>query len=452
MRLLITTWGSRGDFQPYLALARGFQQADHKVKLAAPAVPEFSEAARRNGVDFIPLGPPMRAEAVHEAAERAFEIGDPLAQFRLITDELLLPNLKAMYCDIIGLKDWPELILSHFLQPAGRMSAERLRLPFVSGTLVPLQLPSIHSPPRKLPNLGSWSNRLLWKLAISGMNASWAGGINRVRGEVGLPPAKNLAGEDFYSPTLNLVGASQHVTPHAPDWDQWHHLTGYWFLEEMEWSPQPEVAEFFAQGPKPLVIGFGSMANTRSHRLTEIIVEAVKRSGVRAVIDPGWSDVGRGQLPDSVIRAEGVPHSWSFPRAAAVVHHGGAGTTAAAFKAGVPSVIVPHIFDQEYWAERAFQMGVAPRPIPRKSLDAKRLAEAMKTATADPDMHAQAEALAAKIRNERGVETAVNLVESYWSAGKITRLGPGFRGRPQRDPAAQSEPQVVVPDSQSPKD
>ncbi|MGH2458528.1 MAG: nucleotide disphospho-sugar-binding domain-containing protein [Chloroflexota bacterium] len=433
MRVAITTWGSRGDVQPYLALAKEFSRAGHEVKLGAPRVAEFAAMASDHAVPFVPLGPTLGDDAMLDAARRAFQIRDPLRQIRIILDELMLPALEQMYEECRELGQWADVIVSHCLQPAGRMAAERLGRPFVTGTLVPSQLRSRHQPPRGLPNLGRWSNQLLWGLAIAGMNAGWAGGINATRRRVGLPPLRDLAGDGFYGPELNLVAVSPRIFPTPPDWLPRHQLTGYWFLDRPEWIPPAEVAAFVSQEPAPIAVGFGSMAWAGSEELTRIVVRAAERSGVRAMIEPGWAELGSGALPSGILRADGVPHSWLFPRVAAVVHHGGAGTTAAVLRAGVPSVFVPHIFDQEMWADLAFQRGVAPRAIARGQLSVDALAQAIDTAVHDPRLRERATRLGVAIRGEDGVGNAVRLVETYVRAPGAIAPNHGRRGDRQMD-------------------
>jgi UDP:flavonoid glycosyltransferase YjiC (YdhE family) len=243
------------------------------------------------------------------------------------------------------------------------------------------------------------------------MNAAWLPPINAARSAVGLPPLDDVAREGFYSPLLNLVAVSPRVFPQPRAWPSQHRLSGYWLLDAApRWEPPDEVRAFVEREPKPVAIGFGSMASSDADALRATVLEAVSRAGVRAVIEPGLARLGGEGNPD-VLVADDVPHGWLLPRVAALVHHGGAGTTGAALHAGVPMVVVPHLYDQHFWARRAKELGVAPKPLPAKEINAGLLASAIRRAVGDERMRAKARSLAAALQHEDGPGVAVRLVE-----------------------------------------
>ena len=228
------------------------------------------------------------------------------------------------------------------------------------------------------------------------------------------------------SPEPILYGYSRHVVPIPPDWGPWLHVTGYWFgARDPAYQPPAELAAFLAAGPPPVYIGFGSMVDMETAAVTRVVLEALQITGQRGVVSGGWSDLGAGSLPESVLRVGAVPHDWLFPRMAAVVHHGGAGTTAAGLRAGVPSVLVPFFADQPFWGRRVAVLGVGPKPIPRKQLTAERLAAAIREATGDTVMRQRAVDLGARIRSEDGVAAAVEVIESLVSARSRGTEAPG---------------------------
>jgi sterol 3beta-glucosyltransferase len=189
-------------------------------------------------------------------------------------------------------------------------------------------------------------------------------------------------------------------------------VTGYWFLDPAEdWMPAPALVDFLAAGPPPVYVGFGSMSSRKPEETTALILGALARTGQRGIIHAGWGGMQRADLPDSVLMIDGVPFSWLFPRVAVVVHHGGAGTTSAGLRAGVPAVVVPFFGDQPYWGQRVADLGVGPAPIPRKKLTAERLAQAIQVAVTDHAMRQRAAELGTKIRAEDGVACAVAVVE-----------------------------------------
>jgi sterol 3beta-glucosyltransferase len=205
-----------------------------------------------------------------------------------------------------------------------------------------------------------------------------------------------------------LYGWSPSVLPQPPDWGGWLHTTGYWFLERRgEWQAPQELTDFLDSGPPPIFIGFGSMNNIDPERLTDIVLRALELTGQRGILDTGWGGMGDADLPNSVFRVEDLPHDWLFERVTAAVHHGGAGTTSASLRAGIPTVVVPFFADQPFWGWRVAELGVGPEPISRRLISVEQLANAIRRATSDHDMRARAGALARRIRGEYGIERAV---------------------------------------------
>jgi sterol 3beta-glucosyltransferase len=185
-------------------------------------------------------------------------------------------------------------------------------------------------------------------------------------------------------------------------------VTGYWHLPApADWAPSQALEDFLA-GDEPVVsVGFGSMTSEDPEAVTALALGAARDAGVRAVLLSGWGGLGTLPQEGDVFLADAVPHDWLFPRMAAVVHHGGAGTTGAAIRAGVPAAVVPFSVDQPFWASRVAALGVGPKPIPRKRLTRERLADALSRAVADQPMRERAARLGEKIRAEDGVANAV---------------------------------------------
>ena len=405
LKIGILTWGSRGDYQPYLALAVRLQRLGHEVRLGGPAFAAFGRAAADSGIPFVPLGPDLDAGSVANAVARITGV---------IADA---DQLQAMYAQCLAIGGWADALVSHFYQPAGRMVAEILGLPFVTGSLAAFAIPSVYYPPIPVRTPARWANWLLWAVAYGLINRHYDG-VNRVRQRLGLARLKNAAGDGLFSPDLNLVMVSRSVAAPAPDWARHHKLTGYWFLEDAAYQPSPEVAEFLERGAPPVWIGFGSMQPAQQAQLTPLVVEAVERAGVRAFLDPGWAGLGAGDLPPSMLGGHSAPHTWLLPKMAASVHHGGAGTLAATMRSGIPSVVVPQLFDQPYWAATAHRLGVAPDPIPLGKLTAARLAAGIRRAVDDHSMRERARSLGVQIRAEDGTGVAAELIETSFGVAK----------------------------------
>jgi UDP:flavonoid glycosyltransferase YjiC (YdhE family) len=237
---------------------------------------------------------------------------------------------------------------------------------------------------------------------------------NRLRSRIGAPHVTEI--EEMMSGQLNLLPISPTVVPRDPRWGPQHRLTGYWFLDEPGgWTPPADLRAFLEGGDSPVAIALGAMslgAGADALETVQLVLDAVRRAGVRAIVQ-GWDEtISALDLPPTVHHLGSVPHSWLFEHVSCVVHHGGFGTTAAAFRAGVPAVVIPHIIDQLYWGERVQALGVGPAAIPRARLSADDLAEALREATQDRAMRDRAADLGARIRAESGVQNAVRLIES----------------------------------------
>jgi sterol 3beta-glucosyltransferase len=212
-------------------------------------------------------------------------------------------------------------------------------------------------------------------------------------------------------PVRKLIGCSPHVVPPPADWDETTTMTGYWFLDGAgDWQPPAHLADFLEDGPPPVYVGFGSLGGWTSDEVVGATLSALTRAGKRGVLAMGGGRVPSG-VPDGVCVIESAPHEWLFPRMAAVVHHGGAGTTAEGLRAGKPTVICPTTMnDQLFWGRRVFELGVGPEPIPQKKLRAETLLPAIRVATEDDRVRERAAAVGEKIRAERGVARAGEVV------------------------------------------
>jgi sterol 3beta-glucosyltransferase len=237
--------------------------------------------------------------------------------------------------------------------------------------------------------------------------------INPFRAQIGLGPLRDPLTIDANSPQLAIYAMSRHVRPPQEDWPSHYHMTGYFFLDDERWEPEPELVDFMEGGDRPIAISFGSMTHGDPAWLTNLLLEAVRLAGCRAIIQQGWSGLGKGQLPKRVLTTGYVPHHWLFSRASCIVHHGGGGTAGAVFRSGAPSVFVPHgyLYDQAYWAVFAHELGCAYQPIPIFMLTAERLATAIRSIREGPDYYFNANELAKLIQSERGVELARRLIE-----------------------------------------
>jgi sterol 3beta-glucosyltransferase len=387
MRAIITNFGSAGDVQPYLALIMEMHHYGHEVAFAFS--PHFAPMIERHGVEFIPIGPDFEkvqyeiitttvaTPDIHDSADQMYSMFAPLVE--------ALPQMFRELSDACRNAD---VLISGPLQPASRMIHELTGIPFVS-------IQEAHFGGGGTPAYQQATTAL----------------INPFREQFGLPPLSHPLTHDANSPQLALYAVSRHVLPPLPNWPPHFNMTGYFFFEDEKWQPYPELVEFLAAGEAPVIITFGSMTHDDPDSVTELVLEAIRIVGCRAIIQQGWSGLGRCPVPSNVHVAGFVPHTRLFQHASCVVHHGGCGTAAAAFRAGVPSVFVPHGADQPLWAQLAHEMGSSVAPIPFPELTADRLARAITEALTVPSYRKVAESLSGRIRAEPGVKMARELIE-----------------------------------------
>jgi sterol 3beta-glucosyltransferase len=250
---------------------------------------------------------------------------------------------------------------------------------------------------------------------------------NRFRADtLDLPPLPRFA--DLLvtragAPIPILYPYSPHLLPVPPDFPPHVHVTGSWFLEPTTaWEPPAALTTFLDAGPPPVYVGFGSMGGKGARRRTQIVLDALARAGQRGVLARGWGGLSMEAAPDTVFALDEAPHDWLFPRMAAVVHHGGAGTTAAGLRAGKPTVICPILGDQPFWGRLVAERGLGPQPIPQRKLSAARLAAAIRQAVENPTIGQRAAVIGAQIRAEDGVGNGVALLEHYHLQGSAPQL------------------------------
>ena len=312
----------------------------------------------------------------------------------------------------------PELVIFHPKAIAGSHIAEKLGVPAVMAVLMPVIVPTVESVAIGFPNLklGSWYNKLSYTVLHKGYHA-YDDIINEFRQEllgiVKLPKSTSPIQMANGKPIPVLHGYSELVSPRPRDWPNTAHVTGYWFLERKgDWQPPAELRDFLEAGEKPVYVGFGSMAGRNPQRMANLVVDALQKAKVRGIIATGGGGMEASNLTETIFKIDRVPHTWLFPRVSAVIHHGGAGTTAAGLRAGIPTIVCPFIVDQPYWGERIYALGVGSKPIPQKKLTAKKLAEAIREVTTNQIIQQNAANLCQKIREEDGIAKAIAIIES----------------------------------------
>jgi sterol 3beta-glucosyltransferase len=344
---------------------------------------------------------------------------DTLPQIRPLVSRLMADAWQAA-------ADADALVVSTLGLYPGLAVAEKRGAPLIVAHFHPLAEASaaqhVNFPawPHWLP-LRQRYNRLTHFLGSHGLWQLLRGSLNRARREVlSLPPLSPPALVQRVRQALAqpLYGYSRHLAPlpaHAPaDLP----VTGFWFLRRsLHWQPAPALLRFLAAGPPPVYIGFGSNLTGRTpDQLTALYVEALRRTGQRGILFAGWGDFGNIPLPDTVLRIEDAPHDWLFPQMAAVIHHGGAGSTSAAVAAGVPSAAMPFLGDQFLWAQQLHRLGCGPPPLQRQSLTAEALTHTIAELLNNTGYRAAARQLGAKLLAEAGDKRAAAWVEQMIDA------------------------------------
>lgn len=411
MRTTILAIGSRGDVQPYLALGLGLQRAGHDVCLATHSL--FQPMADQYGLTFAPLEPSPR-----EFMKR-FNAAAAGKRSGLVRKVLFWQFFAAELADrtdqFLNCCHSADVILYSQLSFPGSHLAAALEIPGIAAFTNPI-LPTarfahpLFAGERDFGGLYNW---LSYSVEAQFRWQPVRHIINRWRQDrLGLPSQPVWARAAH--PVLTLVGCSPAVVPDPVDWPDNAHMTGYWFLPPpADWQPPPELVSFLRSGTPPVYVGFGSMIDGNPQRLQTLIIEALQRSGQRGIVVSGWSEFSQNDWPEDVLYLPSVPHDWLFPQVAAVVHHGGAGTTAAGLRAGVPTVVVPFGGDQPFWGQRVAQVGAGPAPIRRRDLTAAGLGEAIAIATQRGGISTRARAIGHQLRAENGVSNAVQLIHDY---------------------------------------
>jgi len=416
MHIAILALGSRGDVQPYVALGKGLKEAGHSVRLVTHQ--NFEKLVQSHTLEFWNMRGNVQDVIESPEMRELLEKGNFLAITRRTAKEAERAALQWAEDGLAACQGADLIITGIGSRFIGLALAEKLHLPVLQTYLVPFT-PTKTFPsalvPQSLPNLGGAFNRITHQLAQQMMWQGSRSGDTLARKQVlGLPPASFFGPKPASSTQAlpTLYGFSHHVIPVPTDWSNEHHVTGFWFLDSADdGTPPQDLLTFLEAGSPPVYIGFGSMTTRKPEETTDLVIKALNQTKQRAILASGWGGLQKTELPDSVFMVDSIPHSWLFPRVAAVVHHGGAGTTAAGLRAGVPSIVIPFFADQPYWGQRVADLGVGPAPIPRQKLTAERLAQAIQIAVTDKTMRQRAVDLGSKIQAEDGVGNAVEIIQ-----------------------------------------
>lgn len=395
MRLALAAEGTRGDVHPLLALAERLRDRGHQALLCAP--PDFREESEARGVEFRAVGIPVQsylrenARALMGGARAMAREADRYLGSALARQFAALP-VAAAGCDAI---------VAAGTQGAAASVAEHLGIPYRYVAYCPAVFPSERHGPGMLPfqGLSPRLNRWLWRALLAFTERRFRRWLDPERAALGLPPLRScyahLLGE---RPILAADPGLADVPSDVPI-----PVDRVACLHPLEGSALPPKLEaFLTAGPAPVYLGFGSMTDPDPAATTRELLAGLTRIGCRALISKGWAGLGGEPLPEGVFEVGSVSHARLFPRCSLVVHHGGAGTTTSAARAGVPQLLVPHVMDQFYWAARVHALGLGPPALPRRRLEAGRLAGRIAAALDAEWLSERARAFAAELQARRG--------------------------------------------------
>ncbi|WP_329083873.1 glycosyltransferase [Streptosporangium sp. NBC_01469] len=403
MRVLIIGIGTRGDVAPYTGLGSRLRAAGHEVAIAAHE--PYADMVKACGLEFRPIpGDPISLLRAGKGGERtsvAAKVG-MFAEYERQTGEGVVDAAER----------GADVLLLSVPASAGTHVAEAMGVPSMGVYLQPVD-PTGDFPPvvgALTRSLGRRGNRAMSRLAFTTPSPLYLG-AKKLRARLGLPGTTATAlyrrRESTRWPVFH--GFSPSVLPRPADWREGLQVTGYWWPESSPgWRPPAKLADFLDSGPPPVFIGFGSMGSGPLARFGEVAVAALRRAGLRGVLQTGAADPALDD--DDVLHIGDVPHAWLFPRMAAVAHHAGCGTTAAGLRAGVPAVGIPAMTDQPLWASRLTALGVGPAAIPLRRLSAERLADALGAAVSDRSYRDRARILAGQVEAEDGAGAVVEAV------------------------------------------
>ncbi len=420
MRVLLFGFGSRGDVQPFIALGAGLKAAGYEVAVAAGI--NFRELVDGVGLQFEPI----RVDVERFMQE---DIGKEWLSNSSRNPRTELNNMRRMTeaiaedvaDDLLDCCTRADVLISGLLTVEALHTIARVQNKIhIQGLLSPFAPTADGAAglqallPRRRSIVNRWFGYAIEAMLFSALRKP----SDIVRERLGLPPVTRKDFVQSWNQTPTLLGVSPSFIPPPRDWPAHIYTTGYWFLPAPAYDPPVALQQFLAAGAPPVYIGFGSMSNRDPEGTMRVILEALQQSNQRGVVYSGWAGLHTVDLPPNVYLLDGAPHDWLFPRMAAVVHHGGAGTTGAALRAGVPSSVVAHIGDQWFWGRRLHEMHVGAAPMRRHDLSAPRLTETLRTLTSDSGIRTRAAQMGEHIRAEDGVGHAVKAFKQIIGSAK----------------------------------
>lgn len=416
MRITVLTVGTNGDVEPMIALATGLVEQGVDIRMATHM--NYRGMCIERGMSFYPM--PGDTRAFYETEEgRAFR--EPGRGIKSIAGFYgkALPYFTAQLARAVTycIDSSEKVIVDYSMAAWAAPFAHQRQIPVAVASIFP-SLPTRTLPPLWQPGwsrLGPMGHRVgHW--AVDALNRVGSGQMFQIMGaeaqRLGLPIQSSRQSFRRLRALPTVVGVSPAVIPQPPDWPRQARVVGYWRLPADEsWQPPREVTRFLDQGEPPIAVGFSSVVAPDPRALAQTVVQAARRAGQRVLLLSGWGAFDAESVRgDDVLVVDRLPHDWLLPQVSAFVHHGGVGSSAAAYRAGVPQVVVPFCLDQPFWGYRALALGVAPASIPIQDLKVEPLAHAIGRAVTDPGYRLRAQTLATAIASDDGIRTGAEFL------------------------------------------
>jgi UDP:flavonoid glycosyltransferase YjiC (YdhE family) len=417
MRVMLFGFGSRGDVQPFVALGMGLKAAGYEVAVAAGT--NFKALVEGAGLQYEPIRVDVERFMQEDIGKEWLGNSSQnpraeLANMRRMTEAIA----EDVADDLLACCQRADVLMSGVLTVEALHTIARVQNKIhIAGLLSPFTptadgAAGLQAPlPRRRSFINRWFGYMIEAMLFTALRKP----SDIIRQRLSLPPATRGDFIRAWNRTPTLLGVSPTIMPPPRDWPAHIYTTGFWFLPPQPYVPPPALQAFLEVGAPPVYIGFGSMSNRDPEGTMHVILSALEQSGQRGIVHSGWAGLHTADLPPTVYLLDSAPHEWLFPKMAGVVHHGGAGTTAAALRAGVPSSAVAHIGDQWFWGRRLFETGVGAAPMRRYQFDVPRLTETLKTLANDVDLRKRAAQMGERIRAEDGVDNAVSAFKQILS-------------------------------------
>ena len=413
MRIVLSTFGTFGDVHPYIALAMELQSRGHVPVIATMEI--YREGIESTGLEFFAVRPNI-PQPQDQQQDLIDKIMNPRTGPRFLTEEVVFPAIRDSYADLLQAVSGADLLVTHPAAPAGPLVGRKTGMRWISTVLAPLSFFSAYDPP--VPPYMQWTRRFsvlgprFNKWSLDFMKSSYkAKVVAEFREELGLSDFGNPTFEGQHSPALVLALFSRVFAQPQPDWPPQTKITGFCFYDGRHIVPMPvELERFLDDGPPPIVFTLGSSAVWVARDFFRESIETAKRLGRRAVLLIGDQRNRLEAVPEGMIAADYAPYQTLLPRCAAMVHHGGVGTTSQGLLAGVPTLIVPFAFDQSDNAEHARRLGTS-RTLYKQNYRAPRVFKELRELIERPEYAQNAAAVSKKLKQENGPATAADLIE-----------------------------------------